>query len=308
MDNKLPVFLLTNEIRVKSGKGKEYNSLPFIDRTLKGIAGFIVTGYTTNDTAHKNGWLQSVHAWAKVLFLLGFIVVISIKNEIYPQLLFTFFLFFLYWVSKINLFGVYKRIFLIGFIFGFCIIVPASLNIITKGRIWIPLIKFETDSHFWIYSFPETIGITYEGCAVVLRFWLKVINSLATTLLIIHTTPFTDIIKSLKILRVPDLLLLTITLTYKFLFILSRTTEEAYLALKARWWRRGKTSEDAKIIAGRISFIFRKSWIKYEEIYMAMTSRGFSGKVMVVLNEKIAIQDVFFLLTAIMVVIIGFII
>jgi cobalt ECF transporter T component CbiQ len=308
MSNTLPSFLCTNEDRTKKSPDSGKYALPFIDRTLKHIAGFIKTGYIQNDTASKKGILQQQSAWAKLLFLLGFIIIISINRSIVSQLFIFFFFFLLFLFSRINLSGIYKRILALGFFFGFLFIAPAALNIITNGNLILPLIRFKTETHFWIYQIPQTIGITREGCFIVVRFCLKVINSIALTFLIVHTTAFSDLIKSLKMLRVPDMLLLTITLTYKYLFILSQTTEETYMALKSRWRRKNRTSESDQIIAGRIAYIFHKSWIKYEEIYLAMVARGFTGKVSIIYSRKISIRDVAFLLFIGMVGAVSFII
>jgi cobalt/nickel transport system permease protein len=176
------------------------------------------------------------------------------------------------------------------------VIAPASLNLITDGKILILLMRFNTPHQFWIYHLPAIIGITQEGCFVVARFFLKVFNSLALTILVFYTTPFNEIIKALGMLRVPQLFLMVITLAYKFIFILSQTAEETYLALKSRWWRNSGVSDANVLVAGRIAYIFRKSWIKYEEIYKAMIARGFSGKVNLCYPKKFRWQDVAFLL------------
>jgi energy-coupling factor transporter transmembrane protein EcfT len=175
------------------------------------------------------------------------------------------------------------------------LIAPAALNIVTNGEMMITIIKFKTDHEFWIYHIPKTIGITREGFFLLIRFFLKVTNSITLTLLIIFTTPFNELIKSLKLFKVPDMFLLVITLTYKFLFILSQTTEETYFALKSRWWKKTKEYEINRIVAGRIAHIFQKSWIKYEEIYRAMIARGYSGTVYVIYSKKIRWQDITFL-------------
>jgi energy-coupling factor transporter transmembrane protein EcfT len=176
------------------------------------------------------------------------------------------------------------------------VIVPAVLNIVTNGEIIVKVFQFKTDYSFWIYHLPATIGITSEGCLVVARFYLKVVNSITLTLLIIYTTPFNEIIKSLRIFWVPYMFLLTITLTYKFIFILSQTTEETYFAMKSRWWRNTRESQINKIVAGRITHIFRKSWIKYEEVYRAMVARGYSGAVTIIYSKKLKWQDLIFLI------------
>lgn len=296
MNNELPSFLLKNEISSKKLFDKKRHSLSFIDHTLKSIANLIKTVYIQNDTSTKNGFLQQFDARIKLIFLIFFILIVSFNRQVPSQLFITAFLFALFIPSHVNLSEVYKKVLALSFFFGFLVIVPASLNIVTNGKIIVKIIQFKTDHSFWIYHFPATIGITREGCLVVTRFYLKVANSLTLTLLIIYTTPFNEIIKSLRIFRVPHMFLLVITLTYKFIFILSQTTEDTYFALKSRWWKNSKSSENNRIVAGRISHIFRKSWIKYEEVYRAMIARGYSGSIHVIYSNKINWKDITFLL------------
>jgi cobalt/nickel transport system permease protein len=301
MDNILPDFLRKEEQHFPIDSGNSNVSLSFIDRTLKKIAGFIKTGYLQSLSASQKGLMQQLNAGVKIFFLLFFVVMISVKSSITGQLCLLFFLFILHLFSHIHMKGLYKRIFVLSFLFGFLVSAPASLNIFTPGEMLLPLMRFHSDHNFWIYSIPKDIGFTREGLIVVIRFFLKVFNSLSLTLLIIHTTSFNDLVKSFRILKVPDLLLMTITLTFKFLFVLAQTTEESYLAMKSRWWKAKDASESKKIIAGRISYIFRKSWIKYEEIYMAMVSRGYSGKTTIVYVQKVSGYDVFFITISIIV-------
>jgi energy-coupling factor transporter transmembrane protein EcfT len=49
------------------------------------------------------------------------------------------------------------------------------------------------------------------------------------------------------------------------------------MALKMRWWDLGNTDDAENRIAGRIGFLFRKSWEKYELTYQAMVARGYMG-------------------------------
>jgi cobalt/nickel transport system permease protein len=295
MNNALPTFLLNNENRSRNIFDKKKQALPFIDKTLKNVTGFIKTVYIQSDTVSKKGLLQQLNARVKVIFLLVFILLISFSSHIPQQLLITGFLLSLYLFSRINLAEVYKKIILFSFFFGFLLIAPASLNLLTAGKIIFTFIRFNSAHSFWIYHIPETIGITYEGCIVVLKLYLKVTNSIALTLLVFYATPFNEIIKALRMLRMPQLFLMVITLTYKFIFILSQTTEETYLALKSRWWGNTRMSDANTLVAGRISYIFQKSWIKYDEICKAMVARGFSGTVNLSYSKRIRWQDYVFL-------------
>jgi cobalt/nickel transport system permease protein len=296
LNNDLPSFLLVKENRSEGIIYKKKQTFPFIDNTLKNVSRFVKTVYVQSDTASKKGLLQQLNARIKVFFLFSFILIISIAREIPQEFFITFFLFILFMSSRINLVEVYKKIFLFSFLFGFLIIAPASLNLVTNGEILFPIIRFNSAHCFWIYHLPETIGVTREGCILVTRFYLKVANSLSLTLLIFYTTPFNEIIKAFGILRVPQLFLMVIILSYKFIFILSQTTEETYLVLKSRWWKYSDRSDANNLIAGRIVYIFQRSWIRYEEIYKAMIARGFSGNVNFCYLKKFQWQDAAFLL------------
>jgi cobalt/nickel transport system permease protein len=308
MNSVLPSFLQTSENRLRSISDKKKGTFPFIDKTLKNVAGFIKTGYIQNDTASKKGLFQQLDARIKVIFLLFFIVIISFQQNIPRQLFITAILFILYVLSWINLAVVYKKLFLFSFFFGFLVIVPACLNIITDGKIIIFLIRFNAPHRFWFYHLPSTIGLTKEGCILVTKFFLRVFNSLALAILIFYTTPFNETIKALGTFRVPQLFLMVITLAYKFIFILSQTTEETYLALKSRWWSSPGVSGANELVAGRIVYIFRRSWLKYEEIYKAMLARGFSGKVNLCYPKKFRWKDAAFLILLISVALLCYLI
>jgi cobalt ECF transporter T component CbiQ len=295
MIEPLPIFLTTNETRLKHFTGKQKQVFPFIDRTIRNVASVIKSVYIQNETASKAGLLQKINARAKVIFLFGFIILVSFIRQIPSQLLISVLIFMLFIFSRVNLVSMYKKIFLLGFIFGFLIIIPAALNLVSEGEIIFNIIHFKSAHRFWVYHIPANIGITKEGCWVVLKFFLRITNSIALTLLIMYTTSFAEIIKSLKLFWVPDLFLLIITLSYKFIFILSHTTEETYFALKARWWRNSKETSAKQFIAERITYIFRKSWMKYEEIYRAMVARGFNGNVNLCYAQKIKRSDFVFL-------------
>ena len=77
----------------------------------------------------------------------------------------------------------------------------------------------------------------------------------------------------------PDAFLMTINLTYKYIFIFAGTVEDMHLAKKSRTTGEIKDDEAREWVAGRIALMFKRTQIKCEELYKAMLSRGFSGEV-----------------------------
>jgi len=77
------------------------------------------------------------------------------------------------------------------------------------------------------------------------------------------------------------------------------------MALRSRWVKKNNDLESARIIAGRIEYIFRRSWLNYEEVYRAMIARGFSGKVNLCYDGKFKLNDLVFVLAFICIGILG---
>ncbi|HZD40780.1 MAG TPA: CbiQ family ECF transporter T component [Terriglobales bacterium] len=225
---------------------------------------------------NQQGFFQGLDSRVKVLFLLFFVVVVSLEKNLVPEFLIAFFIFILVAASRLKLVAFYKRVLLFGFLFGFLVALPASLNMITPGDMVLPLVDLGRPYRFWIYSIPATIGITREGITGVAMLTSRVINSIALSFLVIDTTPFAEIIRAMKSMKVPDPFLIVLTLSYKYILLFARTVEDIHLAMKGRLI--GVNHAQARQwTASRIGFVFRRTQLRCEEVYRAMLGRGFTG-------------------------------
>jgi len=291
MENKIPSYLI-QPVNDQPGFGKTKGAkLSFLDKTIMMSASALKSIYVQAENASEENFIQKINPGVKLISLVYLVLVISIVGEIRTQLIVTIFIFSLYLIARFKILEVYKKVFLLAFIFGFVVILPASLNIITPGKIIFNIITLSKPLHFWIYTIPQNIGFTENGLKVVMLIFLRILNSVSFAMLIIFTTPFPSFIKSFKILGIPDTFLMIISLAYKYIFILSRTIEETYFALKSRLFGNFKNSNIRELISGRIFFIFKKSMVIYESTYFAMVSRGYTGKVLLHSQEKLTAID-----------------
>jgi cobalt/nickel transport system permease protein len=305
MGNKIPSYLLQNSDVQQGLANVKRAKLSFLDKTILDSATAVKSIYLQAENATKENFIQKINPHIKIVMLIYVAVVISIVNGPINQIFITGFIFLFYIIARLKIFEVYRKIFIIAFIFGFLVVLPASLNIITPGKIILNLVTFNKPSHFWIYNIPQNIGFTENGFLVVALVFLRVLNSVSFALLIVFTTPFPSFIKSLKIVGVPDTFLMIISLAYKYIFILSRTIEETYFALKSRLSGNIKNSNIRKLISGRIFFIFRRSMIIYEHTYYAMVSRGYTGKIKLHSKHSFSLLDI---VTLIIVVVMGIVV
>jgi cobalt/nickel transport system permease protein len=279
MENRIPSFLLTQSTAGSFKQGKGRVRVPILERGVDHLAGVIRNGYAQWEFSSQNGFFQRIDARVKVLFLLFFILIVSLKRDVLPETCIWIFVFVLTLFSRLSILKVYRRVLLLGFVFGFLVALPSAFNLITKGEIILPIVRLPKPYNFWIYHIPTDIGLTREGIYGVAMLTMRVINSLSLSFLVLYTTPFHEIIRALKVLKVPDSFLIIITLCYKYIFIFSKTVEDMHLAKKSRILRELNPAEAREWIAGRMAFIFRKSRLRCEEVFKAMIGRGFSNSI-----------------------------
>jgi cobalt/nickel transport system permease protein len=291
MKNDIPPFLLNTPSSSPLKKGGGKINLSYIDRGIEGFADVLKEGYMQWELSSKESFLHELDTRIKVVFWLFFIVIISLKKELLPEFCMFIAVFTLVVLSRINLVKFYKKIFFLGFIFGFLIALPSALNVITQGKVLFPIITLSKPYDFWGYHIPKVIGFTEEGFSVVAMLTLRVLDSLSISFLVLYTTPFPEIIKALKVLKIPDTFLIIISLAYKYIFIFARIAADMHLAKKSRLVSAGKSAEARNWIAGRIAFIFRKTQLKCDDVFKAMVGKGFAGEIKLYQYQKIMGRD-----------------
>ncbi|MBN1791752.1 MAG: hypothetical protein JW830_14725 [Bacteroidales bacterium] len=299
MENRIPAYMFQASSAKQEATGIRKTNLTFLDKTILSSARAIKSIYLQAENAAKKDLVHNIHPHVKLFSLIYLAVIISIANRLNAQLLAASLILVFYMMARVRIYQVYRKIFLLAFLFGFLVVFPAALNVITPGKIILNLITLDGPRQFWIYHIPQHIGFTLEGFQVVSLIFLRVLNSISVAFLVIYTTSFPSFIKSFKIIGVPDTFLMIITLAYKFIYILSRTIEDTYFALKSRLLGNIRSSNLRKLVGGRVFFIFKRSMIIYENTYYAMVSRGYRGKVMLAEQNRFAHKDFMALLVII---------
>jgi cobalt/nickel transport system permease protein len=279
MRNKIPAFLLSKPSPVIDTREQGPLQASYIEKGMKYLSETITAGFINVGQETGKGLFRNLDPRLKVLFLVFFVLIVSLKRDIFPEAVMALFLVLMIALSRIDFWRFYRKIIGLTFFFGFFIAFPAAFNLVTPGEVIIPVATLSKAYDFWIYHIPREIGLTRQGIEGVVMLCLRVMNSLTISLLVIHTTPFHKIIKALKVFRVPETFLLIITLSYKYIFVFAKTVEYMYLARKSRLVGMVKNDEARMWIAGRIVFMFRKTMARYEEVFSAMVARGFCEEV-----------------------------
>lgn len=296
MNHQVPSFLKTTQNNGANIPARNSRKrLSFIDKTLNSVGKTIKRFYIHSEAGNVKSVLSEIHPKIKALVFVFLIVSISLAHTINAQLLSCFFILVLFLISGVKIKYLYRKVLFLSFFFGFLIFLPALLNVVSSGNIVLKLYTFDKSHSFWIYTIPQTIGITDSGINTVTMLFLRVFNSISLSLIFVYSSSFSKLIHGFRVFFIPDMFLMVMSLTYKFIVILSKTIEDTYLALKSRLFGCAKTKSIRDVVSRRILFVFKKAKTNYEGTYDAMISRGYSGKIVLYKKSIVRWQDVFFL-------------
>ena len=206
----------------------------FVGKTIDGIFGFLEEAFISESFSRRNGLLQSLDPRAKLISILALIFATSLIGDL-RLLIFVYSLTLLFsYLSKIDVWFFIKRVWLFIPIFAGIIAIPMIFNIFFPGDPLVQLVHFGAGSHLGPFSLPESIFITRQGVNAAIIFTMRVATCVSAVVLLFLTTPQQILFKSLRTVGVPKLYVLTLEMTYRYIFLLMDLVREMYVAKKAR--------------------------------------------------------------------------
>jgi cobalt/nickel transport system permease protein len=136
-----------------------------------------------------------------------------------------------------------------------------------------------------LFSLP-LLGWTasQEGLEAVLSILAKSWLSVMAAVILTATTPAVELLRSMRALGVPRLLVATVNFMYRYLFVIG---EEALRLMRARDSRSaclpgqkggGRLGWRAKVLGNMVGSLFLRSYERGERVYAAMQARGYDGE------------------------------
>jgi cobalt/nickel transport system permease protein len=251
----------------------------FLDITLLAIANVAEQFLFSEAYARKQGLLQSLDVRVKILSFSFLLVVTSLLHI--PQALWILYgvSLILAALSRVPLGLFLKRVWFFVPLFSAAIVLPALLNVITPGEpVWV-LLRLDHPYAWGPYNIPREIAITHQGIWGGIIFVSRVAASVSFAVLLTLTTRWADIFAGLRALFLPRVFVMTLGMTYRYLFVLLRLIQDMYRARKSRTISPFSASEERSWIASRVGFLFKRSLEMSQDIYRAMISRGYHGEV-----------------------------
>jgi cobalt/nickel transport system permease protein len=148
-----------------------------------------------------------------------------------------------------------------------------------------------------MHVFGCELSITDAGVSrfigILLRSWLSVQMAVVLT----ASTPFPVLLRAMRSLRIPKVLVAITGFAYRYIFVIS---DEALRMMRARAARSGALSGKgggsvfwrARVTGGMAGSLFLRSIERSERIYDAMVARGYDGEVRVLRARALRLGDV----------------
>jgi cobalt ECF transporter T component CbiQ len=157
------------------------------------------------------------------------------------------------------------------------------------GMIVLPALFITPGPPLW--SLPLGLVITRTGLTTTLFLLMRVSTSLSLTLLLILTTPWNTVLSALSILHVPDVFILILGMTHRYIYLLLRVANDMFLSRKSRLVGRLSTADNQRMLAAISASLLNRSLNLSSEVYLAMQSRGYRGTVVTLKPFQMQVRD-----------------
>ncbi len=238
----------------------------WLEHTLAGIAGSIERAVFTEEHARSRGWLQAVDPRAKLGMFFAVILAASLSSSILVEV-------GLYLVvlgaaarSRVPFEFFVKRVWLGIPLFAALVVIPA-IFLVPGPRL------------FELTIGPIVLAPSIPGLTGAVLFVARVGVSVSLAVLLVLTTPWADLLRSLQAMRVPKLFVLILSMAYRYIFLFLHLANGMFEARKSRIVARTSGSEQRRFISGTMGNLVNRSIKMSNDVYAAMAARGFSGTI-----------------------------
>ena len=246
-----------------------------LEHSLHDITQTLEHALFAEEISARAGLFQSLDARVKVIATLALLIGVSFSRSLLVIASIYLLTLLFAWVSSIPANYLIRRVWLALPFFTGLIIVPALF--ITPGPALLHL--------------PLGLVITKTGVNTVLFLLLRVSTSVSLTLLLILTTSWNTVLSALSVLRLPDVLILILGMTYRYIYLLLHTANDMFLSRKSRAVGYLGTTENQQMLAAISGTLLSKSLNLSSEVYLAMQSRGFRGSIVTLKPFKMKSKD-----------------
>jgi cobalt/nickel transport system permease protein len=231
-------------------------------KTADSIAHAVTDVLQNEEIAARSGLLQGLDPRIKLLTLVLFAVTASLVHSVWVLIALIGVTIVLAAASRVGVASFERKVWFSAGLLAFLVAAPSALQVFTPGPIVVSL---------------GPLSLTEPGLMGAATLVARVVAAAGFALLIIWTMRWSDLLKALSVMHLPDVVVATLAMTQKQILTLLRTVEQIHLARESRTLARSSARADRAWVTERMAFVVHKSMKTADDVYDAMLSRGFTG-------------------------------
>jgi cobalt/nickel transport system permease protein len=246
-------------------RGKR-NSRGVVERSLSSFVSALEHAFYAEELAKKDGLLQRIDPRVKIVALLPLIVIAALARRLWVIAALFALAVAVALLSSVPLVTLAKRVWLGVLTFTGFISLPALF--LTPGETICTLSPLG-----WI--------VTAQGLRAATYLIMRAETAATFSVLLVLCTPWSSLLKALRVLRLPIVLVVILGMTYRYIFLLLRTAHDMFKSRKSRMVGRLDGREQRRAATAGAGVLMSKTLQLSGDVYLAMRSRGFQGEVYV---------------------------
>jgi len=237
-----------------------------VERSLASFVEALEHAFYAEELAKKNGLLQKLDPRVKIAAVLPLIVVAALARRLWVIVALFAAAVVLALLSKVPLATLAKRVWLGVLTFTGFISFPALF--LTPGQA--------------IYTLP-LLGwtVTEHGLRAAMYLIMRAETAATFSVLLVLCTSWSNVLKALRVLRLPVVLVVILGMTYRYIFLLLRNAHDMFMSRKSRMVGHLDGREQRRAATASAGVLMSRTIQLSGDVYLAMRSRGFQGEVYV---------------------------
>jgi cobalt/nickel transport system permease protein len=242
------------------------NSQGVVERSLASFVNALQHAFYAEELAKKNGVLQKLDPRVKIAAILPLIVIAALARRLWVIAVLFAIAVGVAMLSHVPLGTLAKRVWLGVLTFTGLISLPALF--LTPGQA--------------IYTLP-LLGwiVTAQGLRAAAYLIMRAETAATFSVLLVLCTPWSNLLKAFRVLRLPIVLVVILGMTYRYIFLLLRNAHDMFTSRKSRMVGRLDGREQRRAATASAGVLMSKTLQLSGDVYLAMRSRGFQGEVYV---------------------------
>lgn len=232
----------------------------FLERSTSSFVDAVEHAFYAESTARADGLLQRIDPRVKLLGILALIVPAAAARS----------------------FAVIAGLFAVALALAALSHVP--FGVLLK-RVWVPVLLFTGIIAFpapfvttgrVVYHLPALgWSVTAQGLASAGYLVLRAETAATFCVLLVLTTRWNHVLKALRVLHVPAVLVTILGMTYRYLFLVLQSAHDMFESRRSRIIGELTPGERRRVAASSAGVLMSKTFDLSNEVYLAMQSRGY---------------------------------